>query len=138
MFREVDDLLSLAHKIRPHLPHSAIVHNNLILHARGHARLYHFYVLANHPESHIVLYKTKEGQSTVGLHCLESEAGLLLKVLQRTPLIDWNATLCFYHVPDFLVGGLQALAKELTTHPLDIVHCSTFTYYSQPAEEEIW
>ncbi|KAK7073241.1 hypothetical protein SK128_025663 [Halocaridina rubra] len=108
----VEELEQLAMKLKEDLPLSSYVYNMMLHHARKYADKVDFFILKNSPDSHIVLWKNKDNQMALGIHCLEKEVSLLEESLKNTKEIDFKKSLCIFHAPDFFVNLLMDLGKE--------------------------
>lgn len=131
-----EDLAALAHRIKDDLPVSATVHNSILVRARGLSEENSFYVLSKHPDALVVL-RLNQARKNIALHCRQTELDLLAEALKKTQLLDWQSTLVFSHVPDYIQETLQEVSKTRSGKELMKHEAITFTYRRVTPEEPL-
>ncbi|KAK8392003.1 hypothetical protein O3P69_017549 [Scylla paramamosain] len=122
-----------AERVKPHLPHSVTIHNNLVQHGLGLVCHDTFYVLRDRPHSVTVLCRKEISPHTqhVGIFCLKEEVDTLVEVLRSSPVIDWECTkrnhLVIHHIPPYAAEPLVRLLQERGLK-VWLLTCFTFTY----------
>lgn len=128
--------LTVAQKLKAvDLPHSAMTHNSLLIHARGAANTSSFYVLKNPPPHSTAVLTLDHVDRAICVHCCKSEVDRMKEALKKTSVIDWHDHLVFRFVPDYLTEAVQEVVREKQVQDLDIRKFHIFVY--EPRDEEL-
>ncbi|XP_063587279.1 uncharacterized protein LOC134764629 [Penaeus indicus] len=129
-------LSDLAGRIKEDLPAGEPVYNILLFHARGHGYAYTFYTLKDHPHTHVIMWRSKDG-TELGFHCQESEVELLKAALKQSLLFSWQAPFEIACVPAYLIAAMQEVARHKTGCYLSETKTLVFSYKSPQDDEPL-
>nr|XP_027239638.1 uncharacterized protein LOC113830606 isoform X2 [Penaeus vannamei] len=126
----------LAERIKGDLPVGEPVYNILLFHARGHSCAYTFYTLKDHPDTHVIMWRSKD-DTELGFHCRENEVELLKAALKQSLLFSWQAPFEIAYVPAYLIAAMQEVARHKTGCYLSETKCFVFSYKSPQDDEPL-